>query len=33
MALTLIENGFSRVWPLRGGYSAWEQAGKNVEAK
>jgi rhodanese-related sulfurtransferase len=29
----LKENGFTRVWPLLGGYRAWRQAEMNVEAK
>jgi len=28
-----MENGFTRVWPLLGGYSAWQQAGMPVEGK
>lgn len=31
MALMLMENGFSRVWPLLGGYPVWQQAGMPVE--
>jgi rhodanese-related sulfurtransferase len=33
MALTLKENGFTRVWPLLGGYKVWQQSGMQVEAK
>jgi rhodanese-related sulfurtransferase len=29
----LMENGFTRVWPLLGGYRAWQQAGLPVENK
>ena len=33
MALTLEENGFTRVWPLLGGYNAWVNAGLPLEPK
>jgi rhodanese-related sulfurtransferase len=33
MALTLLEHGFTRVWPLLGGYQAWRKAGLPVETR
>jgi len=28
-----MENGFTRVWPLLGGYNAWLKAGLPLEQK
>jgi rhodanese-related sulfurtransferase len=33
LALALQKAGFTQVWPLKGGFAAWQQAGMPTVAK